>query len=127
MPRVVHFEIHADDPERAARFYRNLFGWEVQKWDGPQDYWLVKTGPDGQPGINGGLLRRHGPRVGDTVIAYVCSIDVPSVDDYLARAVAEGGQVALPKMAIPGVGWLAYCKDPEGNIFGMTQFDRSAK
>src|SRR2546423_11695103 len=54
MARVIHFEIQAENPDRAISFYENLFGWEFTKWDGPQPYWLVKTGPEGQPGINGG-------------------------------------------------------------------------
>ena len=58
MPRVIHFEIHADDPERAVRFYREIFGWEINKWPGPHDYWLIKTGANA-PGIDGGLMRRH--------------------------------------------------------------------
>jgi predicted enzyme related to lactoylglutathione lyase len=127
MPRVVHFEIHADEPERAVRFYTQLFGWEITKSAGPQDYWLVKTGPDGQPGINGGLLKRHGVIDGTAVIAYVCTVDVPSVDEYTRKITAGGGSIALPKMPIPGVGWLAYGKDTEGNIFGIMQMDAQAR
>ena len=127
MPRVVHFEIHATDPDRLVNFYTGLFGWEFQKWDGPHDYWLIRTGPDGQPGINGGLVRRRGVIDGTAVIAYVCTVDVPSVDEYLGRVTATGGTVALPKMPVPGVGWLAYAKDPEGNIFGMMQMDKTVK
>ena len=128
MPRVIHFEIHADAPERAAKFYQNLFGWEFTKWAGPQDYSLIKTGPDGQPGINGGLIKRMGagPTGQLPVIAYVCTIDTPALDDYVKKAQASGGTLAVPKMAIPGVGWLAYCKDTEGNIFGMMQADPKA-
>ena len=127
MPRVIHFEIHADNPERAVRFYQTLLGWDFNKWDGPQDYWLITTGPQDQPGINGGLIRRQGSIDGQAVIAYVCTVDVPSVDEYSRRATEGGGQVVVPKMAIPGVGWLVYCKDTEGNIFGMMQMDRSVK
>ena len=126
MPRVVHFEIHAEDPERAVRFYSTLFGWTFQRWGGPTDYWLITTGPDDQRGINGGLMRRMGTIDGTAVIAYVCTVDVASVDETMARALELGGQVALPKMPIPGVGWLAYAKDTEGNIFGMMQNDPSA-
>ena len=72
-------------------------------------------------------LRRHGTIDGTAVIAYVCTADVPSVDQYVERAIRAGGQVALPKMPIPGVGWLAYCKDTEGNIFGMMQMDRTVQ
>ncbi len=128
MPRIIHFEIHADTPERAVKFYQELFGWEFTKWEGPMPYWLIKTGPDGQPGINGGLLPRRGatPAGELPVIAYVCTVDVSALDDYLKKAQARGGVVAVPKMAIPGIGWLAYCKDTEGNIFGMMQTDPKA-
>ena len=127
MPRVIHFEIHADNPDRALEFYQTVLGWQFQKWDGPVDYWLVRTGPKEQPGIDGGLLRRQPGQSGDAVIAYICTVDVPSVDDYVQKATNAGGTIALPKMPIPGVGWLAYCKDTEGNIFGMMQPDPSAK
>jgi predicted enzyme related to lactoylglutathione lyase len=122
----VHFEIHAADPERAVNFYKTLFDWKFQKWEGPMDYWLVTTGPDDQPGINGGLMRRQGEIDGQAVIAYVCTVDVADVDTSTNTAVSNGGQVALPKMPIPGVGWLVYCKDTEGNIFGMMQADQNA-
>ncbi|MGO8928922.1 MAG: VOC family protein [Limisphaerales bacterium] len=126
MPRVIHFEIHAEQPERAIKFYRDVLGWEFNKWDGPIPYWLIKTGPDGQPGINGGLVQRRGAIDGQAVIAYVCTVDTPSVDEYVERVKAQGGSVAVPKMPIPGVGWLAYCKDTEGNIFGLMQADPKA-
>jgi predicted enzyme related to lactoylglutathione lyase len=128
MPRVVHFEIHADDPERAAKFYTALFGWQITKWDGPLPYWMVVTGPEGTPGINGGLIKRPHPITGnDGVIAYVCTVDVADLDKGVARGLELGGSVALPKMPVPGVGWLAYLKDTEGNVFGMMQADPSAK
>lgn len=127
MPRVVHFEIHAGDPERAVNFYQKLFGWSFQKWEGPMEYWVVTTGPDDQPGINGGLMRRQSEIDGQAVIAYVCTVDVSDVDASLKTALDNGATVALPKMPIPGVGWLVYCKDTEGNIFGMMQNDPSAK
>jgi predicted enzyme related to lactoylglutathione lyase len=126
MPRVVHFEIHSENPERAIRFYQDIFGWEFNKWSGTQDYWLIKTGPDDQPGIDGGLMRRQGQIDGQAVIAYVCTVDVPSVDDLTRKVTQGGGQVVVPKMPVPGVGWLAYCKDTEGNIFGVMQDDRQA-
>lgn len=127
MPRVIHFEIHADDPERAVKFYQTVLGWEFQKWGGPMEYWLVSTGPNDKPGINGGLMRRHPGQSGNAVIAYVCTVDVPNVDEYVKKATAAGATIALPKMPIPSIGWLAYCKDTEGNIFGMMQADPNAK
>lgn len=128
MNRPVHFEIHADNPERAVAFYANVFGWEIMKWDGPIPYWLVGTGKS-EPGINGAILPRRGPAPaeGQPVNSYVVTVDVPSCDDAVASIVAHGGTIALPKMVVPGVGWLAYAKDTEGNIFGTMQADPSAK
>ena len=127
MPRVVHFEIHAADPARAISFYEKCFGWTFQKWEGPMDYWLIVTGPDDQRGINGGLVPRQGELDGQAVIAYVCTVDVESVDASIATVEANGGQVVVPKMPVPGVGWLVYCKDTEGNIFGMLQPETTAQ
>lgn len=126
MPRVVHFEIHAGEPERAIKFYEKVFAWTFQKWEGPMPYWLVITGPDDQRGINGGLLPRRGEIDGQAVIAYVCTIDVDSIDGSISTVGANGGTVVVPKMPVPGVGWLVYCKDTEGNIFGMMQADANA-
>lgn len=128
MPRVVHFEVHAEHPDRAIRFYTELFGWQFTKQDLPMPYWLIRTGDDAQPGINGGLMGRMGgaPMDGQPVNAYVCTVDVESVDHYFQRAILLGGTAALPKMPIPGIGWLAYVKDTEGNILGMMQNDPTA-
>lgn len=121
MSRVVHFEIHAADPESAATFYSTVFGWRISKWDGPVDYWLVATGEG--PGIDGGIVRREGarPDSGAAVNAYVCTITVDSLDNTSAAITTNGGTVAVEKHEIPGIGLLAYFKDPEGNIFGALQ------
>lgn len=126
MPRPIHFEIHAADMDRAQRFYETMFGWTFQSW-GDGTYRLIDTGGEGS-GINGGLAPRRGdsPAGGEPVSAWVCTVDVDDVEAYVAKAEANGGAVALPRMAVPGVGWLAYVKDTEGNIFGMMQEDRSA-
>jgi predicted enzyme related to lactoylglutathione lyase len=126
MPRVAHFEIHADEPERAARFYTDVFGWQITSWEGPAEYWLVTTGPDSEPGINGGIVKRQGVIDGTAVIAYVCTVDVPDIDATERAVLASGGEQVLDRMAVPGVGWLSYFKDTEGNIFGAMQPDESA-
>jgi predicted enzyme related to lactoylglutathione lyase len=108
MGRVVHFEIHADNPERAVAFYQSLFGWEFKKWAGPMEYWLITTGKDSEPGINGGLVKRMGPPPtdGQAVNAYVCTVNVNAIDDTIARIGAAGCPIVLPKMAIPAsAGW----------------------
>jgi uncharacterized protein len=127
MPRVVHFEIHASDPERAIAFYTSLFDWQFHKWDGPVDYWLIQTGSADTPGIDGGMIRRQGVVDGTAVIGYVCTIDVPLVDTAAQRIAELGGTIVVPKMPIPGIGWLAYGKDPDGNIFGIMHRDPNAK
>ena len=135
MKRVIHFEIHAAKPERAATFYKEVLGWDIKEWvvpgvEMPEEnrYWLVTTGSEKEAGINGGILVRRGPAPaeGQAVNAYICTIGVASVDQSVAKALAAGATVALPKMPIKGVGWLAYCKDTEGNIFGVMQDDNNA-
>jgi predicted enzyme related to lactoylglutathione lyase len=117
----VHFEFFAQDAERATRFYKDVFDWDIQKWEGPQPYWLVITGPDDQPGINGGVGTQ-----GDIFQGTINTMDVPDLDEFVDKVSAAGGKVLLPKMAVPGVGWLAYCADSEGNTFGMMQSDEAA-
>lgn len=124
MKRVVHFEIHADDPAGCARWYGDLFGWTMEELPA-LNYWLVRTG-EGM-GIDGGIVRRQGPKPapGSPVSSFVCTIGTGDLDGDLARALAAGGTEALPKFAIPGVGWAAYVVDPFGNIFGLHQPDAS--
>ncbi len=123
MPRVVHFELGAVQPERAVEFYRKVFGWEITKWEGPQDYWLIMTGEEKEPGIDGGLAKRGDAPFPQPVTN---TIDVPSVDEAIKKVEANGGEILVPKSPVPGVGWLSYFKDTEGNIFGMMEADESA-
>jgi predicted enzyme related to lactoylglutathione lyase len=128
MSRVIHFEIHATNPEALVSFYTSLFGWNIQKWEGPMEYWLIRTGAAEERGIDGGLMRRHGdaPTATQAVNAFVCTVSVASAESALARAQELGGTLALPIMPVPGIGWLCYAKDPDGNIFGMMQNDPAA-
>ncbi|MBV8551575.1 MAG: VOC family protein [Acidobacteriaceae bacterium] len=103
-------------------FYEAIFGWKFQKWDSPIDYWLITTGDEKEPGINGGLMPRRDP-------AQPCvnTISVATLDETLTSVEHHGGTCVVPKMPIPGVGWLAYCKDTEGHIFGVMQSDPAAR
>lgn len=127
MPRPVHFEIHASDPERVVSFYEQVFGWKIERW-GDQPYWLITTG-DTNPGIDGGLTPRRGPApaADAPVSSFVNTIDVENLDATIATVTGAGGTIALEKSAVPGVGWLAYFKDPDGNLFGVMQPDEAAK
>ena len=127
MGRIVHFEIHASEPQTLIDFYTELLGWSFSRW-GEVDYWVITTGGPDRPGIDGGLLPRRGGRPEETaaVNAFVCTAEVESVDQAVALATARGGIVAFPKAPVPGVGWLAYVKDPDGNIVGLLEPDADA-
>lgn len=121
MPRVSHFDIPADDPKRAQKFYKEVFGWKFKKWDGPMDYWMAKTGTK-EPGIDGGMSKRMPGQIGMTN-----TIDVPSIEKFSKKIMENGGQLIIPKMAIPKVGWFAQCMDTEGNMFGIIETDEKAE
>jgi hypothetical protein len=122
MNRVVHFEIPADNPDRAQTFYADVFGWKFTRWDGPMDYRLAKTGDDKDRGIDGAILPRQAPGA-----SVVNTVSVPSLDASLKTVEKAGGKVILPRMTVPGVGYVAYASDTEGNPFGMLQPDANAK
>ncbi|NSW54888.1 MAG: VOC family protein [Armatimonadetes bacterium] len=121
MPRPVHFHIPADKPEALAQFYSDALGWTVTTWGGG-DYWIVQTGPEDEPGIDGGI---GGKFEGDTVPFN--TIDVPDLDEYMSRVLRSGGKLLTGKMAITGVGYLVHCEDPEGNRFGLMVRDETAR
>lgn len=129
MNRITHFEIQAENIERAIKFYTEVFGWEFPKWmDG---YWGVMTAPKDskEPGINGGLLKRPcpppAPEQGTN--AFVCTVQVDNFDDIAAKIEKAGGKVAMPKFAIMNMAWQGYFLDTEGNTFGLHQTDPNAK
>ncbi len=115
MPKFVHIDISADDPERAGQFYSRVFGWSVSKLEGPIPYWLVST--SGEAGaVGAGIAKRE-----EAWQSVTPTIDVPSADEYAARIEAEGGTVIAPKVLIPGVGYLVSFKDTEGNVFAILE------
>lgn len=129
MNRVVHFEIQADNIERAIQFYQGVFEWQFPKW--MDNYWGVMTAEkeSKEPGINGGLLLRPAkmaPKECGTN-AYVCTVQVENFDDIAKKIEAAGGVVAMPKFAIPNMAWQGYFIDTEGNTFGVHQADKNAK
>jgi predicted enzyme related to lactoylglutathione lyase len=131
MSRVVHFEIQADDLERAKAFYAEVFGWSFEDYGQftGSTYWGIVTGPDDEPGVNGGLLKRPvpAPAAGQGTNAFVCTVSVTDYDHTETRILTHGGQVVLPKMALTGMAWQGYYLDPEGNTFGIHQPDPEAR
>lgn len=122
MSRVVHFEISAEKPEEVISFYKNTFNWRFEKWEGPMVYWIIMTGDEKTPGIDGGLKKRD--EMGTNTVN---TIDVVSIDESIEKVRKNGGEIIATKMAVPGVGWFACFKDPQGNVFGIMQSDKSAK
>jgi uncharacterized protein len=118
--RVVHFEIPCDNPEKTMDFFKDVFGWQFQQF-GTETYWSVTTGDEKSPGINGGLMKKKDPNQ-----PVVNSIEVDDLDKAMVKIEKAGGVIVVPKMAIPTVGWLAYFKDPDGNIHGLYQNDLTA-
>jgi predicted enzyme related to lactoylglutathione lyase len=123
MPKVVHFEIPADDVDRAKKFYGSVFGWELQTMDmGDGEYTSVKTTaideqtqlPTEPGAINGGMFQRD-----ERLTTPVITIDVDGIDDALKQVEDAGGSTIQPRTAIPGMGAFAYFKDPEGNVMGL--------
>lgn len=131
MGRLVHFEIHVDDMERAKKFYGNVFGWTFQDWSefAGLPYFGAVTGSEDEPGINGALMQRQSPppAPNQPLNGFACTMGVENYDATEAKILEQGGVVALPKYALPGMAWQGYYKDTEGNILGIYQPDANAK
>ncbi len=115
MPKVLHFEIPADDPQRAIEFYEKVFGWKIMKWEGEFDYWLVETGPEDEPGINGAIMPKD---FGNCVSQ---AIGVENYDEFAAKVVAHGGKFLTEKSEIPDVGTVGVFQDTEGNVLSIIE------
>jgi len=121
MNRFTHFEFATDNIEKTAAFYRAVFGWKVEKWAGPVDYWIVDTGDASTPGINGGLMQAGGDFSGT-----INTVEVEDIDAVIAKVKANGGAIIFEKSPVPGVGQLAYFKDNCGIVVGIMQPDPNA-
>lgn len=126
--RIAHFEIHADDVNRAKDFYSRVFDWKFEEWKGGEkEYWMIMTADKDskEAGINGGLLKRPDGckpvEKGQAVTGYVCTIVVEDYDATAAKILGAGGIEALPKFDLAGMAWQGYYLDSEKNIFGIHQ------
>jgi predicted enzyme related to lactoylglutathione lyase len=122
LSRIIHFELNVKDVEKTIKFYETVFGWKFQKWEGPMDYWLIMTGDEKEPGIDGGLGQdqENSPHVVNT-------IDIKDIDVVVKKIKANGGKIVRAKQAVPGVGWMVYFEDVEGILTGIMQSDPDAK
>jgi predicted enzyme related to lactoylglutathione lyase len=121
MGKVLRFELQVPDPEQAVAFYSKTFGWEFVKMPGSYEYWFIRTGDNGEKGIDGGLMRSP-----DGETRTTNSIEVLSIDDYLGMIIQNGGKVVVPKTTVPGMGYYAYCSDDQGLLFGVSENDTKA-
>lgn len=126
---IVHFEIPAEDVEKLKKFYQELFGWKMEKYPGPTTYYMVQTVPVDdkmmpvRAGVNGGLYPKKDAQ--DPAMAkQVNYIWVESVDEYSKKLEKLGGKIKIPKMEIKGLGWWALALDPEGNHFGLLEYQQ---
>ena len=122
MSRISYLDFSAEDPERAVNFYNKIFGWQINKWDGPLEFWEIKTGGPNELGIDGGLYKRD--RIGQWTTPF---INVSSVDQYIAKIESGGGRIIQPKSAIPGIGYTLLFKDTESNTIGLFVENKNAK
>ena len=118
---IIWFEIPADKPERAKKFYGKLFGWKINPFPGMPDYQHIDTGgADASP--DGGLMKRMHPA--HTITTY---INVPSVTKAMAKVKKLGGKICRPKTAVPQMGYFAICLDTEKNAFAVWEINMKAK
>lgn len=120
--KLATFAIHADDVDRCRRFYESVLGWQFEPW-GPPQFYLVHTGTDQKPGIQGLLLKREQPRGGGGPNCFECTIAVDDLDEVTSAVTKHGGKIIMAKAPIPTVGVLTKFEDTEGNILGAMAFE----
>lgn len=130
---IVHFEIQVNDTERAQRFYKDVFDWKIEKWEGT-DFYGVWTGRSKYPngsvvGLDGGLGKKEGntPASNAALNAFLCTVEVDNIDETLEKVEKAGGTIVKPKYSFPHVGWMATCTDSDGNQFSLIQNDTEAE
>lgn len=126
--QLSHFAIHADDLERARKFYGGVFGWKFQGFGGPMNDFCQITDESGHMLAPLGAMqsRKFNPAA-QPVIGFECSIAVEDVDAITRAVESNGGKVVMKKAAIPGVGWIVKFLDTEGNLVCAVQYDLAAK
>ncbi len=115
--RVIFFELPTVNSATSRKFYETVFGWEFAQYgDAQMDYWLVRTGAQETPGIDGAV---GGPA--NQFKSAINTVGVDNLDEAIQKVQANGGKVVAPKMEISNMGWVAYIREPGGAILGMFQ------
>ena len=119
---IIHFEIPAANPEKLKQFYTGVFGWKIEKYPGPMEYWMIHTVPTDdkgmlqRPGVNGGMLKKESPE--QKPVNYIA---VEDIDESIGKVKKLGGKIVTPKQEVPNIGWIATAEDPEGNHIALIQ------
>ncbi len=121
---LASFAIHADDVQRCRRFYEAVFGWQFEPW-GPPDFYVVHTGDERNPGVQGLLHARQAPRGAGAPNCFECTIAVDDLDAVTAAIKQHGGHIMIEKAPIPTVGVLTKFEDTEGNVVGAMAYERA--
>ncbi|HVB85059.1 MAG TPA: VOC family protein [Candidatus Dormibacteraeota bacterium] len=127
--QLSHFAIHADDLERARKFYGGVFGWTFQGFGGGPmtDFCQILDAEGNRLAPLGAMQSRKFNAAPQPVSGFECSIAVNDVDAIAKAVAANGGKIVMPKAAIPGVGWIVKFMDSEGNLACAVQYDAAAK
>lgn len=125
--KPTYFDLTVRDLARARVFFEKVLGWRFERFPMPYEYYRIQAGPEGEPGIDGGIGRiKDTPLSGGNPLTQV-TVPVPNLDAVTSLVLANGGRIVEAKMPIPGVGWYATCAEPGGLFFGLIQADENAK
>ena len=125
--KPTYFDLTVRDLGKAQHFFESVLGWRFDRYPRPYDYYRIRTGPDSEPGIDGGIGSVSDTPVSGGQPLTQVTVSVADLDDALVRVLAAGGRVVEGKIPIPGVGWYATCAEPGGLLFGLVQADEDAE
>ncbi|HZR03733.1 MAG TPA: VOC family protein [Burkholderiales bacterium] len=125
--KPTYFDLTVRDLAQARAFFESVFGWRFEKFPMPYEYYRIQAGPEGEAGIDGGIGAVKDSPIADGRPMTQMTVPVPNLEASIAKVLASGGQVVESRTAIPGIGWYATCAEPCGLLFGIIEFDRTAK
>jgi predicted enzyme related to lactoylglutathione lyase len=124
--KPTYFDLTVRDPGQARTFFEKVLGWHFEKFPMPYEYYRIQAGPEGEPGIDGGIGSIKDAPVSAGTPMTLITVPVPDLDEVISRVQACGGRIVEPKTPIPGVGWYATCAEPGGLLFGIIQANEDA-
>lgn len=123
--KLTHFAIHIDNMQRARNFYDGVFDWDFNSY-GQDDFLQIKADKSENGELIGAMQSRKYSPVSEKIIGFECSIGVENIEETIDKVKSNGGQILMPKTAIPHVGWIAKFLDTEGNLICAIQYDKTA-